>query len=76
MKNIISKIAPKCTWLINNKRDLTDDEIVFIEQFDPHIYHNDLTCKLWEFDTKMPSGAWLENIEFNNELTKVKALVI
>lgn len=76
MKKIVSKASPKISWLIDNKRSLTDGEIAFIEQLNLQIYHNDLTSKLWAFDTKMPGGAWLENIEFNNELTKAKALVM
>lgn len=76
MKKIISKANPRISWFINNKRDLTDEEVAFIELLDLQIYHNDLTSKLWAFDTEMPSSAWLENIEFNNELTKAKALVL
>ncbi|MEG0898380.1 MAG: hypothetical protein RSF40_01540 [Oscillospiraceae bacterium] len=76
MKTIKSKVIEKLTWCINSKRTLTQPEVEFVEQFNPTIYHNDLTCTLWAFDTKLPSGAWLENMEFNNELTMCKALVL
>lgn len=63
-------------WKINNKSKLNQQDINFIKQFNPCIYHNDLTSKLWTFDIKLPSGKWLENITFNNELTMAKALIL
>lgn len=75
MKTIQSKISENLKWKINTS-ELSEDEITFIEQFNPCIYHNDLTCKLWSFDEKLPTGRWLENITFNNELTLVKALIL
>lgn len=75
MKTIQSNINENLKWKINTIK-LSEDEIAFIEQFNPIVYHNDLTCKLWVFDTKLPTGRWIENIEFNNELTVAKALVL
>lgn len=34
----------------------------FIRNYNPVIYCNDLTGESWCFDTKLPSGGWLENI--------------
>lgn len=71
---INSKLS-NVVWNIDTK-DLNESDIIFIENFNPTIYHNDLASFLWTFDTKLPSGRWLENIKFNNELTEVKALVL
>lgn len=75
MFKINSKINQNLTWKISAS-DLSNDERAFIEQFNPSIYHNDLTSILWAFDEKMPSGRYLENITFNNELTAAKALIV
>lgn len=63
-------------WNIETNTSLNKDDIYFIENFNPTIYHNDQTCKLWCFDEKLPSGLWLENITFNNEITVAKALIL
>lgn len=76
MKTINSNINKSLKWKVNNKSELSKKDISFIESLSINIYHNDLTCKLWAFDEKLPSGKWLENISFNNELTEVKALVL
>lgn len=76
MIKLNSKINPNLKWSINNKTELIQEDISFIESFNPPIYHNDLTCKLWAFDEKLPSGKWLENISFNHALTEAKALVL
>ena len=73
---IKSKIIPNARWeikrealLINGSRALKHNaEIVkaeneFIANYNPRIYCNDLTGKEWCFDTKLPTGGWLENIE-------------
>lgn len=76
MKNIQSKINPALTWKITLKESpLTAEEIAFIETFNPSIFCNDLTGDLWAFDTKMPSGRWLENTAFSNDLTTASAVV-
>lgn len=71
---INSKIS-NVVWNIET-RELNKHDILFIENFNPQIYHNNVDCYLWSFDEKLPSGAWLENIRFNNEITKAKALVL
>ena len=76
MKTINSKVNSGLKWRVNNKTELSNEDISFIESFNPQIYHNDLTCKLWSFDEKLPSGKWLENISFNHSLTSAKALVL
>lgn len=35
----------------------------FIANYNTIIYCNDLTGEEWCFDTKLPSGGWLENIK-------------
>lgn len=39
------------------------------------IYWNDLTCKHWSFDYKLPCGVWVENVYWNNELDTVHCMV-
>lgn len=46
------------------------EDIDFIASFDPVIFCNDLTGKGWAFDTKLPSGRWLENITVHNITVK------
>ena len=54
---------------INGNRALKHDtEIVktendFIANYNPAIFCNDLTGENWCFDTKLPTGGWLENIK-------------
>lgn len=72
---IKSKVNTDTTWVLTVKGQMTPEDVKFIENFDPTIYHNDLTAQLWAFDTKLPSGLWLQNITFNNELTRAAALV-
>ena len=65
------------TWNVKvNNKSLSKEDISFIEKFNPVIYHNDADCNLWVFDTKLPSGRWLENIKFNNEITEAKGLIL
>lgn len=71
---IQSIAAPNVKWHISGSC-LTQEEVEFVRNFDPKIYHNDLECYLWAFDTKMPSGRWLENMRFNNALTEARAYV-
>ena len=63
-------------WNLNIEKGLSKEDINFIEEFNPTIYHNDLESYLWVFDTKLPSGRYLENIKFNNEITEAKALIL
>lgn len=71
-----SKLNDSITWNIEVKSEITEEDRNFIENLNIDIYHNDLTSQHWCFDTKLPSGKWLENITFNNELTKADALIL
>lgn len=92
---IKSNIIPNARWEIKKEIFWTDNtkknralkhntEIVkaehdFIANYNPTIYCNDLTGKEWCFDTKMPTGGWLENIEptWSKDGTRVfKALIL
>ena len=57
-------------------KELSDEDKSFIRTYSPQVYWNDVDCHHWCFDTKLPSGRWLENIFPNNELTEVKALIL
>lgn len=39
------------------------------------IYFNDLSCKHWSFDYKLPCGSWVENIEYTDALATVNCMV-
>lgn len=75
MKTIKSKVC-NIKWKVNNEGELGQQDIEFIENMDCDIYCNDTTGCLWAFDTKLPSGKWLENIQFNGSITEAKALVL
>lgn len=63
------------TWNIDARKELSAEDLDFIKKFSPNIYHNDLECYLWAFDKKLPSGRWLENIRFTNDLKTASALI-
>ena len=88
---IKSKVIPNARWeikretlLINRSRALKHSaEIVkaendFIANYNPTIYCNDLTGENWCFDTKLPTGGWLENIKviWKDGETIFKALIL
>lgn len=64
-----------CIWFIDTKK-LSKNDIDFIKSFSPVVYWNDLECYHWAFDKELPSGRWLENMEFSNDFTEVKAIVL
>lgn len=72
---IKSKICDM-VWNLKVNRALSNEDVDFIENFNPTIYHNDIDCTLWVFDTKLPSGRYLENVKFNNEITEAKGLIL
>lgn len=74
MAKIKSNLNPEFTWEIKAV-GLTTEEITFIKTFNPSVFSNDQTGTLWAFDTKMPSGRWLENIIFSCDLTKATAAI-
>ena len=65
IKSIISDVI----WNIEvSNNSLSNEDINFIENFNPTIYHNDIDCTLWVFDTELPSGRYLENIFFKKSV--------
>lgn len=70
---IKSKIA-ECEWELKID-EIDEEDRKFIENFNPRIYHNDLTGKLWIFDTKLPSGKWIEAYHITNELDHIDAII-
>lgn len=73
--SIESKVLEPTTWEIQlDSSCLQDEDREFIEKWIPAIYHNDLECYLWCFDEKLPSGHWLENIRFSNDMRIAKAI--
>lgn len=72
--NLCSKVKPNMVWKIKGYTPDTGDH-EFIRNLAPTIYHNDLECYLWAFDVKLPSGKWLENIRFSNDLKTATAYI-
>lgn len=91
---IISKAISNAIWDIdrqifyaNNSKnrmlkhsvEIMRIENEFIRNYNPVIYCNDLTGENWCFDTKLPSGGWLENIRVTtkeNGCQVFKALIL
>ena len=89
---IESKVIPNAYWEIDRQIIRNDDgsralkyspeifamENEFIANYSPVIYNNDLTGKLWSYDTKLPTGGWLENITAKTKDGKIvyKALIL
>lgn len=61
MKQVICSDLP-IVWTINGKKKLSDEDVNFLKSFFPAVYWSDDTCRNWCFDTKMPSGKWIEDI--------------
>lgn len=49
-------------WNIENSDTLSNTDKEFIVNLNPTIYWSDDRLCHWCFDTKLPSGRWLENI--------------
>ena len=48
---------------LNHNPEIVKKEYDFIANYNPIIFCNDLTGEEWCFDTKLPTGGWLENIK-------------
>lgn len=66
------EIESKILWLdpihkrnraLKSNSDIFNREKEFIANYNPIVYCNDLTGEEWCFDTKLPTGGWLENIK-------------
>nr|DAG80944.1 MAG TPA: hypothetical protein [Caudoviricetes sp.] len=63
-------------WVIDAKSTLSEADRDFIAFFSPAAFFNDVICYHWAYDTKLPSGRWLENMSFSEDLKTIKALVL
>ena len=68
--------ATELNWVIDAKAPLSAEDKEFIKAFDPVVYWSDANCYHWAFDEKLPSGRWLENMKFTEDLKTVKALIL
>lgn len=48
---------------LKHSPEIVKNENDFIASYNPVVYCNDLTGEEWCFDTKLPTGGWLENIK-------------
>jgi hypothetical protein len=76
LTEIKSALCDHFTWKITSDAPLQPEDAQFIAAFFPDIYHSDLDCVHWAYDTKLPSGLWLENMYFPNDLTSCTAEVL
>lgn len=63
-------------WVIDTKTPLSEADRDFLIEFDPPIFFNDINCFYWSYDKKLPSGRYLENMSFSEDLKTIKALVL
>lgn len=63
-------------FVVESKSTLDDETIEEIKSIGLSIFWNDSTAKHYSFDTKLSNGMWLENINYNNELSQATALII
>ena len=63
---------------LKHDKKIVSVETDFIANYNPVIYCNDLSGQEWCFDTKLPTGGWLENIRttINKDGTRVFKAVI
>lgn len=47
---------------LKHSSEIIKAEYDFIANYNPTVFCNDLTGEEWCFDTKLPTGGWLENI--------------
>ena len=47
---------------LKHSPEIVKAENDFIANYNPAVFCNDLTGEEWCFDTKLPTGGWLENI--------------
>lgn len=63
-------------WVIDAKAPLSEKDRDFIKNFSPSVYWANIDCYHWAYDKKLPSGRYLENMEFTEDLETVKTLVL
>ena len=61
--------------IIVHGEELSQEDITFIMNYEPAIYWNDDKLERWSFDVVLPSGRFLENIEYNADLLLKQAVV-
>lgn len=55
---------------------LGHEDRIFLTTYVPTIYWNDIECRHWAFDVKLPSGRYLENMQiFLGEETRITASI-
>lgn len=62
-KEILYKDGAKKNRALKCNMEIMKADNDFIANYNPVIYCNDLTGREWCFDTKLPTGGYLENIE-------------
>ena len=64
------------TWTIKSEnKDLTKEEIKYISDFMPDIWHDPNFEIYMCYDKKMPSGRWISEIRFSKDRTTAFAYV-
>lgn len=79
MKYTVITSKETCTglnWVIDAKKPLSEADKDFLAFFEPPIFFNDINGYHWTYDKILPSGRYLENMKFTEDLKTVKALVL
>ena len=63
-------------WVIDAKSPLSEADQDFLITFEPPIYFNDISGYHWTYDKKLPSGRYLENMKFSEDLYTIRATVL
>lgn len=63
-------------WVIDAKSPLSEADRDFLIEFDPPIFFNEISCCHWSYDKELPSGRYLENMSFSEDLKTIKATIL
>ena len=63
-------------FTIQSNKELDNETREQIQAQNFIIYWDNKACEHYSLDTKLANGLWLENITFNNDLTKAEALIL
>ena len=80
MKNYIvitsKETYTRLNWVIDAKSPLSEADRVFLIEFAPPIFFNEISCYHWSYDKELPSGRYLENMSFSEDLKTIKATIL
>lgn len=76
MGEIIINAPTGIKWVLDTV-SLSVADRRFILRFNPTVYWSDTDCRYWSFDTQLPSGRRIENMEIElGETPRISAMII